>query len=122
MTELLVALEGDERAIRDLEDDYRLHRTVDRASYLRIHSELTTRTEDTRSRLARAQTTPAIATRYLNAADQLQTDWPELTIEQQQTVYKTFIRRAVVGPAVRGRNFDPSRLAVELAWPVGPTD
>lgn len=120
VTELLVALEGDERAIRELEDDFRLHRTIDRAGYLRVHSELTTRIEDTRARLARAQTTPAISTRYLNASDRLLADWPDLTVEQQALIYRTFIRRVVVGPAVTGKNFDPSRLAVELAWNVGP--
>lgn len=102
------------RALDELEDDYRVHRLVDRSTYVRMRSQLTSTLETDRAELARARTQPAIATRYLHAADRLAADWPELDVGQRAAVYKTFIRQVRIGPAVPGRQFDATRVAVEL--------
>ena len=73
-----------------------------------MREELQRLIDDDHARMARATRRPPLA-RFAGAG--LREQWPGLSLENQRQVIRAVLERVEVGPASRGRVFDPGRLS-----------
>jgi site-specific DNA recombinase len=81
------------------------------SEWLAARKPIEARIEHERKRLSRMSATSALDG-FVGHADRLRKLWPELPLDRQRAVVAAVMDHAVIGPAVRGRNwFDPERVA-----------
>jgi DNA invertase Pin-like site-specific DNA recombinase len=58
---------------------------------------------------------PAVLAAYVRDPDALTRDWDSLSFDSQRAIVTAVLEAVVVGPAARGKGFDPNRV-LEMRW------
>jgi hypothetical protein len=58
---------------------------------------------------------PAVLAAYVRDPDALARDWESLSFDSQRAIVTAVLEAVVVGPAARGKGFDPNRV-LEVRW------
>jgi hypothetical protein len=110
---LAARLEQDRQQLAELATAYG-ERLITFAEYLAARKPIEARIEASQRQLSKSTRTAAVAD-YLGDSAALRERWADLPLARQHAIVAALLDRAVVGPAVRGRNaFDPAR--VEPVW------
>jgi hypothetical protein len=110
---LLAEAELIKSSLAELEDDYRVHRLMDRDQYLRTHADLTVRRREVDVKINSAS-----GQRFLHDvprdSEELKTMFETGAYEWRRAFIESLVERIVIGPGVRGLNkFDASRVKIK---------
>jgi DNA invertase Pin-like site-specific DNA recombinase len=112
-TAMVAGLEADEAQLVEIADAYG-RREVTFAEFLAARKPIEARIDAAKRHLSKTHRSAALAD-YIGDSSSLAERWPSLDLSRQRAIVEAVLDRAVVRPAVRGRNrFDRDR--VELLW------
>jgi len=90
------------------------HKSITLSEWLAARRPIEARIEHSRKQLSRMSGS-SVLDGFVGNADRLREQWAELPLTRQQAIVSAVMDHAIIGPAVRGRNwFDPDR--VKPVW------